>query len=76
MATNEDLRKATLDELHRQVTEGVKVSDGEGGVETLSTPANILTASLAYLKQYPVEVDEGNTKANEISSTLRRFGKV
>ncbi len=74
MATPDELKQALLDELYDQVTNGSAQHDKDTGkIERVSTPANILTAALNYLKQYPIEAEEPDTTTNELGATLRRF---
>ena len=75
MATAEDLKQAVLEELYDQVTNGSAQHDKDTGeIERVSTPANVLTAALNYLKQYPPEqATEDDTKTSEIGRTLERF---
>ncbi len=76
--TSATLRTAVLDELHKQLTEGVilavKVGDDTVAL-TVSPPPATITAAVGYLKAFPPKDDEdAEAKAREVSERLERYG--
>jgi len=76
MTSVSDIRKALLDELHRQLTDGFKTTNDEGEVITLSVPAAVLAVAAKVVKELNDTPNPSDTlvrKGQEVSDTLRRY---
>lgn len=68
------LKDLLLEELIKRLSEGEKVKNKEGNIETVDAPAATLTTALHFLKQFPPDDDLiGGAQSEELRSLAEKM---